>query len=221
MNTFYEYEGVFGKAETAHLERTLREFFELAATMRRRLGKQDYLLDEYISMLLKGANATLAQSAAEDGFAASSELRHLCLAVMDGKADCVEHPLYEKFQAYISGHPLTYQEHVTKLNLYCIALISDFLEYSAGKYAQQQKETQRAVFDIVYLRDLYQKIGAVLGGEEDLEHLNLLLRQRFLIVTPMAGFLQGLTNDLLYSMTSRDVETSRLAVQLWLMEEQG
>lgn len=34
MNTFYEYEGVFGKAEPAHLERTLQEFFELVATAR-------------------------------------------------------------------------------------------------------------------------------------------------------------------------------------------
>jgi len=221
MNTFYEYEGVFGKAETAHLERTLQEFFEIAAAMRRRLGKQDYLLDGYISMLLKGVNATLAQSAAEDGFAASSELRHLCLAVMDGKADGEEHPLYEKAKECIASHPLDYQERCTKLNLYCVALASDFLEYAAGKYVQQQKEAQRAVFDIVYLRDLYRKIGGILGGEEDLERLNLLLRQRFLIVTPMAGFLQGLTNDLLYSLTSRDVETSRLAVQLWLEKEQG
>jgi hypothetical protein len=68
---------------------------------------------------------------------------------------------------------------------------------------------------------MYRKIGAILGNEEPLEQLNLLLHQRFLIVTPMDGFLQGLTNDLLYSLTSRDVETSRLAVQLRLEEEQG
>lgn len=221
MNTFYEYEAIIGKAETAYLERTLQEFFELAAAVRRKLGKQDYLLDKYISMILEGANATLLYSAAESGFGVSSELRHLCLAVMDGKTDCAEHPLYEKAQAYIAAHPLNYQERCTKLNLYCIALANDFLEYAAGKYYQQQNEAQRAVFDIVYLRDLYRKIGALLGSEEPLEQLNLLLRQRFLIITPMDGFLQGLTNDLLYSLTSRDVETSRLAVQLWLEEEQG
>ena len=54
-----------------------------------------------------------------------------------------------------------------------------------------------------------------------MEHLNLLLRQRFLIITPMEGFQQGLTNDLLYSLTSRDIETGRLAVHLWLEKEQG
>lgn len=30
----------------------------------------------------------------------------------------------------------------------------------------------------------------------------------------------NLTNNLLYALISRDVETSRLAVQLWLAEEQ-
>lgn len=65
MNTFYEYEDIFGRAETAHLNRSFAELFELAASIRRRLGRQAYLLDEYISLLLKGANATLIQSAAE------------------------------------------------------------------------------------------------------------------------------------------------------------
>jgi len=77
------------------------------------------------------------------------------------------------------------------------------------------------VFDIVDLRDLYREIGAMLGGEEELERLNLLFRQRFLIVTPMAGFLQGLTGDLLYCLTYRDAETRKLTARLVLAEQAG
>lgn len=214
MNTFYEHEDILGRVETAHLNRAFTELFELTAGIQRRLGKQAYLLDEYISMLLEGANATLVHSAAEDGFAASAELRHLCLAVMDGKMDSADHPLYEKFEAYISGHPLPYQERVTRLNLYCIALAGDYLEYAAGKYCQEQKEILQKTLDIVHLRELYRTVAAVLGGEDALEQINLLLRQRFMIVMPMFGFLQGLTNDLLYSLTSRDIETGKRAFQL-------
>ena len=58
LNTFFEYEGIIGKAETAHLDRALREFFELAAAIRRGLGKQGYLLDKYVSCVLEAANAT-------------------------------------------------------------------------------------------------------------------------------------------------------------------
>jgi len=221
MNTFWDYEDIFGKVETAHLNRTMNEFLELTVTIRSRLGKQGYLLDKYISIILEAANATLLYDAAERGFSASSELRHLCLSVMDGKADCADHPLYEKVREYIGSHPLEYLEVPTKQSLYCIALAGDFLEHTAAEYYQRQKEKQREVFDIVYLRDLYRKISAMLGGEEQMERLNLLLRQRFLIVTPIQGFLQGLTNDLLYCLTHRDVETSKLAVQLLLGERAG
>lgn len=70
------------------------------------------------------------------------------------------------------------------------------------------------------MRDLYRKVSAILGSEEPLEQINLLLRQRFMLVTPMAAFLQGLTNDLLYSITDRDIETGRRAVQLRFEKEE-
>ena len=70
------------------------------------------------------------------------------------------------------------------------------------------------------MRDLYRKVSAILGSEEPLEQINLLLRQRFMLVTPMAAFLQGLTNDLLYSLTNREIETGRRAVQLRFEKEE-
>ena len=219
MNVFYEYDGIFGKAESAHLDRVLREFFELAATIRRRLGKQGYLLDKYISCVLEGANTTLLQVSADSGFRSASGLRLLIRSVMDGKPDYADHPLYEKAKEHIETHPLTYQERQTTLDIYCIALAGDYLEYAAQNFAKEQRRVIQAVFDIIYLRDLYRKISTVIGGEEQLERLNLLIRQRFLIVTPMAGFLQGLTNDLLYSFICRDAETNRQIFQLALDNE--
>ena len=49
-----------------------------------------------------------------------------------------------------------------------------------------------------------------------MERLNLLIRQRFQVTNAMAGFLQGVTNSLLYALTERDTETNRTALQLWL-----
>jgi hypothetical protein len=221
MNQFWDHDDICGKAETAYLIRATQEFFELAVMIRRKLGKQDYLLDKYIAFILEGMNKPLLQESAESGFPAFSELRHLCLAVMKDETGCRDHPFYEKVKAHIEADPLCYQEAHTKLNLYCIALAGDFFEYAAKEYAHKLKEMQRAVFDIVYLRDLYRRICFVMDGEEQMEKLNLLLRQRFLIVTPMAGFLQGMTNDLLEDLTERDVETGKQAVRLWLEETKG
>ena len=49
-----------------------------------------------------------------------------------------------------------------------------------------------------------------------MEELNLLIRQRFQIVTVMQSFIQGITNSLLYSLIERDVETGKTGLQLWL-----
>lgn len=47
-----------------------------------------------------------------------------------------------------------------------------------------------------------------------METLNLRLKQRFLIAPLVPVFAQGLTNDLLYCLTSRDSETNRQIFQL-------
>lgn len=128
--------------------------------------------------------------------------------------DNADHPLYENFWAYISRHPLPYQEHNTRLNLFCFALAGNYLKYTVGKYQQEQKETLQMVLDIIHLRELYRKLDTILGSEENLERLNLVLCQRFMFITPMAAFLEGLTNDLLNPLTKRDMERSKLAVHL-------
>lgn len=140
---------------------------------------------------------------------------------MDGKSDCAEHPLYEKVKEHIETHQLKYQERQTQQDIYCVALAGDYLEHAAQSFAKKQRKAMQAASDIVYLRDLHRKISALIGGEEQLEQLNLLIRQRFLIVTPMMGFLQGLTNDLIYSFVYRDAETNRQVFQLVLDSETG
>ena len=219
LNTFFEYEGIIGKAETAHLDRALREFFELAAAIRRGLGKQGYLLDKYVSCVLEAANATLLFSSADDGFQTFSDLRNLCLEIMDGKTDNKGHSLYEKIKEHIGAHPLAHQERYTKLSVYCVALAGDFLEYAAERFALEQRKEAPPTFDMAYLRDLYRQISTIIGGEEQLERLNLLIRQRFMLVTPMAGFLQGMADDLLHDLVYRDAESSRQVFQLLMDSE--
>ena len=192
---------------------------ELVVAVRNRLGEKRYLMDNYLSFLLQGANAVPISNAADKGFHLTSELNFLCQSVMKGKADYAEHPLYDKVKEYIETHPLSYLETHTKLNLYCISLMDSFLEYAAGQADKEQKERLRCIFDIVDFRDLYREITALIGGEEKMERINLLFRQRFLIVTPMAGFMQGMTNDFLYLLTERDSQTNQLAVSLWLNEQ--
>lgn len=68
--------------------------------------------------------------------------------------------------------------------------------------------TSQSCMDIIFLRELYHKISDVVG-EEPMERLNQLTQQRFLIAAPLFCFAQGMTNDLLYSLRWRDIETNK------------
>lgn len=111
-------------------------------------------------------------------------------------------------------HPLEFQEHSTGASLYCIALFSDYMEFAATWFYEQQKRELREICDIVELRELYRKISTLLGDDSLMERLNLMMRQRFMIVFPMQSFLQGMTEELLFALTTRDDETGKLMFQL-------
>jgi hypothetical protein len=90
------------------------------------------------------------------------------------------------------------------------------MKTTAEEFFIKVKNESIAVLDICDLRELYSKICDLLGGEEAMERLNLLFRRRFLIADTMAIFHQAMTNQLLYSLTYRDRETSKQIFQLLL-----
>ena len=95
-------------------------------------------------------------------------------------------------------------------------LSGDFLETAVRLFNEEIANRFRAVVDIADLQNLYRKLSTILGGEDELEKLHILFRQRFLIATPVAIFMQGTTNQLLYFLLYRDKETSKQVFQLIL-----
>ena len=83
-------------------------------------------------------------------------------------------------------------------------------------FMEELSERFKAIVDIVELRDLYGKICAILGGEDEIDKLNILFQQRFLIATQAAMFTQYVTNQLVELLLRRDWETSKQVFQLLL-----
>lgn len=218
MNIFENESGILGSASVDNLKRSFKEFFKQAAEIRIRLGKQKYLLDKYLSYLFEATNGILAYEAATEGFETESTLNSLCGEIQKGDTKSNDHPFYEQVKSFIDAHHLNYQESFTKLSLYDVMLSCSYLESVYEQYYTDLVADIRAFLDIVDLNDLYNKICEVLGGEKEMEQLNLLFCQRFLIARAMDIFLQGMTNQLLYSLTFRDRETSKQVFQLLLDE---
>lgn len=216
MNIFENETGIIGDASIEHLQRSFEELLQQAREIRVMLGKQGYLLDKYLSYLFESSNETLAYEAACEGFEVAGELNRLFLELIQNNCQYTDHAFYEQAKAYIEAHPLAHQEPHTKLSLYYCALDGSFLKFAYKQYFDRVVVNSHAVLDVCDLQSLYSKICDLLGSEDAMVNLNLLFRQRFLITTAMAAFLQGTTNQLMYSLTYRDRETSKQVFQLLL-----
>jgi len=218
MNIFISMEGLLGDTGTQHLKRAFAEFLEQSRLIRDRLGKQAYLFDQYLSLLLEAANAKLAYDAASEGFDGEAPMFTMCLEILRHKPKDTENPIYDIMKSCINASPLPYQEDATKRAVYCAMLSGELLESAIKLFREELTDSFRAVVDIADLHDLFRKICAILGGEDEMEKLHLLFRQRFLVATPVAIFMQGVTNQLLYALLHRDRETSKQVFQLILDE---
>jgi hypothetical protein len=218
MNIFENESGFLGDASVKHLKISFVEFIKQAAEIRTKLGKQGYLLDKYLSYLFETSNEILAYEAASEGFETGGILNGLCSGILSGDPKNTDHPFYNEVKTYIEAHPLRSQERATKVSIYCSVLIEPCLGSMSKEYYERIESSAHDVLDVSDFRKLYDRIVEVLGDEEAMKNLNLLFRQRFLIVTAMAAFLQGITNDLLYSLTYRDSESSKQIFQLLLDE---
>jgi hypothetical protein len=216
MGGFEKEDDFIGDVSIKNMRCSIEELFVEARNIRRRLDKQAYLLDKYLTYLMESTNRTLAYEANTEGFDSFSELRGICRDIIRREERNTDRPFYEQAEDFIGTNPLGCMEVQTKVSLYTAMLLGYYLEAMATKSYREQKSGLSDVLDIIDLRQLYGRICELLGSEEEMKHIDRLIRQTFLLVTPMACYLQGMANGLLYDLISRDRESSKLMFQLLL-----
>lgn len=217
MNIFEHRVSFFGSFDGEVTGGSLLSLFQLAKQIRQRMGKQGYLLDCYLSLFFEGVASALAYDAADEGFQSGGELQSLCFHVLDGTEPKKEHPLYRRvMEVYAKQEGVVpYQDRYTRLCLLFFPLADELVAYAAARFVEEQVSNLNGVVDEIRLQELYNQISH-LAGEAMMEELNLRLKQRFLIAPLAAVFAQGLTDDLLNRLISRDQETSKQMFQLLL-----
>lgn len=213
MRMFEKRNNILGYFDMECPKDSVQNLIELASDIRKKLGKQGYLIDNYLSIVLQTANNTLAYEAACEGSEKASELRRICFDVIDGKEAQKEHPFYSSVKQSYDEQTYTYQERVTTMYLYYIPLADIFMKYVTQLFIKEQNEKLDIFLDDIKLSQLYEKITQLIG-KEIMKNLNQIIKQRFFIAPVVACFMQGLTNDLLYSLNYRDRETSKQIFQL-------
>jgi len=220
MNIFESEHGILGKFDLTSITQGTRDFIEQARLIRGELGRQSYLLDNYLNDLLTALHQTLIHDSAIAGFDGNSPLRRICTDIIRGKGNTGNHAFYQTAEVYINEHPLPYQEISTLTEFFNAALSDVFLEHiyplAFEKYADELKNH----IDYEELIRNYKECASVVG-KEAMEKLNQFLSQRFMLCSAMAAFSQGLTDAFLQSLTHRDKESQKTIIQLWLENEEG
>lgn len=101
------------------------------------------------------------------------------------------------------------------MNLLYALSFDAFLPFITEHFLEDTTRSIMNAYDPPTHRELYRKIVEIVG-EPAMEKMNLHLKQCFLTVPLLTLFVQGLTNELLYCLTTRDEETSKQIFQLLL-----
>ena len=213
MNIFKKEKDIYGRYSSERTHNSAEEFFTAVKRIKTKLGDRSYKLDRYIGMLLEAIHCTLNQDAAEEGFSVYSELRGICLSILKGGSKYNEHGFYSTAKDFMENHRLPYKEWYTLLEIYCVLLTPKFTDYAAKIYKNQLKDKIRSVFDIVALMCDYKDLANIVG-ETEMDKLNEAIKARFLIYPLMESFLQSITDQYLYCLLHRDVETSKQVFRL-------
>ena len=84
------------------------------------------------------------------------------------------------------------------------------------RYLEEQENELLFRYDPHGGDELYQTIVRLIGNETEMERLNTLFAERFLRVKPMDLYIQEYTQEFLYSLLYRDMQTDHTVLRLLL-----
>ena len=214
---------MLGEVNVKELGVAFVEFIELARAIRGKQGCRKYLLDQYLLHLLEMARNFSYLDLSDDGEETGGKLRKLCRQVLRGEDAVGETRIGSTVQAYVATHPYPFLEDYTKVELYMAELADLYFEHAAERYAEEQENRLLGECEPLRGNELYNMIVQLLGGETEMEQLNALFAQRFLLVKPMELFTQSYVQDFICALTYRDMQTDHTVLQLLLdrVEESG
>jgi hypothetical protein len=214
MSEFESEMDFIGDVSVKNMRCSMEALFWEVGKLRARLGDQTYLLDEYLTSLMGAVNRSSAYDAVSDGFEAISELRRMCRDIVRGRKRENDRLFYVQAEDFIGSTPLDFLEEQTKISLYTIMLSGNYIELMAERFVGERKSDLLEELDLVSLQKLRNELCEQLDGMEEMDRIDRLFRQSFMVVLPLACWLQGAADSLLGDLISQDRENDKLNFQL-------
>lgn len=219
MQFFNEQEDVFLQQLPDGIFDMDKDIFSIGREVKKRLGDDGYLIDNYLAMILEAINGNTIQQAFDDSESSFNEVSRLCQKIREGKdaydEDIRNRRLYPEVKKYIEIYSSKYKSAYTAGAMTCIAVTSSVMKklYAEGMVVY----SSRGRMDTVRLKELYDQI-CTHAGERLMDQLNELVKTRFIIAPALNVYMQAATDELLFSLLQRDDVTSKQLFQLKLDE---
>lgn len=194
-----------------------KEMLSIGKEIRKRLGEDGYMLDNYLAMLLGSINGNTIQHATEDGEEVFTAAYHLCGQIHDEKDmtndEIRKKRFYPQLKKYMDYYAAKHKSRYTVTALVCIATAPDILKKA---YADALVTySSRSWLDCVRLKELYIKISEY-AGVKLMERITELIRLRLLISPALNAYMQAATNRYIDALLQRDEVSSKQLFQLIL-----
>lgn len=227
MNIFSTEQGFIGEDGFVACHNVFQEFLTQARSIRRKLGKKAYKLDEYIRRLLIACTYSIEDDFSTLSKNVASPIYSACRAItFPQSGEEVKTPQSDIGKACLAAVKAgeeklsaAYQEMLTRYRICYCHFVDQLLEPCVDKAVYDIWNDLDIDIDSIAVTELYKEICECLGGEEDMEKLNDLFAARFLAVPMRHIAYQFAANDLAMILLERDPETSKETLRLLLEDE--
>jgi len=161
------------------------------------------------------ADTTNAYDVAEEGFdGALSGLHGILRQIKEGQEyEARQHPFYTKVRAYMDDHP--FPPDPLYYSTYCVGLFGEYLTFAVKAYTDKcngQFQTELEANNIPQIREALLSSGSGITAD-DLKCLHNLISRVLLWIAPSSVFMQGMADQLILSLISRDEASGRYVFQ--------
>ena len=156
------------------IKESMDNFWNMAKTMRKDLGKKGYYLDEYLSIIFKTlANLDLTTATPMVDSICWNIVTD-CHIVCQNQNDRGKSEFYNLVKEYIDNHPIKYSDEETKVEFYTSQILINNLDLFTQKFISDFNK--KILYDIDYplSHEMYKKISNLLG-EHRIKKLNDLI----------------------------------------------
>ncbi len=193
-----------------------KEMLRLIREWRQKLGTKCGLLDDYLAAVLNTiVDTTGVCISAEEGFDNElSELRGILRQIKDRKENKVrEHPFYPQIRRYMDVHP--FPQDSLYYETYCVGLFQEYFMFALQYYMDRchgKFQAELEANNVLQLREALLFSDADIT-EEAIDYLNRLISLTFMWITPSGVFMQGMLDQIMYSLLARDKRSGRYVFQ--------